>query len=463
MRKTAVKMGAIWLVVLMVASVFLVVIPSNASADFEGGSGTLADPYQIADVNQLQEMNTDLSAHYILVDDIDASDTENWNEGAGFMPIGTEFDMFTGTLNGNMYEITDLYINRPTTRCVGTIGMIDELSVIKNVGIVNADITGLTYVGGLLGVNFEGTISNCYASGDIKSTNMYCGGLLGFNHEGLVSNSYATSTVTGNQYVGGFIGGSRLHLISNCYASGSVIGYDGVGGFVGLNMNYGIISGSYSTGSVSGTISVGGFAGVNNYYAIISNSYTTGSVSGTLNVGGFAGKLFDHATISNSYSTGSVSGKYRFGGFIGYQYYWPTITISFWDIDTSGQTRNGGGTGKTTEQMMQQATFVEWDFINVWEMKEDITYPFLQWESQVHQTQDLTSDIEELELPDGLESSLVSKLDGAISALEKDQDTAAINKLDAFINQVDAQRGKKITEDQADELVATAKWIIGNI
>lgn len=49
------------------------------------GSGTEADPYQITTVEQLQEMNDELDAHYILMNDIDASDTENWNGGAGLM------------------------------------------------------------------------------------------------------------------------------------------------------------------------------------------------------------------------------------------------------------------------------------------------------------------------------------------------------------------------------------------
>jgi len=184
-------------------------------------------------------------------------------------------------------------------------------------------------------------------------------------------------------------------------------------------------------------------------------------VIGSNYVGGLVG--YNIGSISYSYATGSVSGTNYVGGLVGYAHSAGSISYSYWDYETSGQTWSGGGIGMSTVEMKQEATFVGWDFVNIWGIKEDITYPYLQWESLIQQTQNLISDVEDLELPDGLEKSFISKLDGAISALEKGQDNAAINKLNAFINQVKAQRGKKITEEQADELMATAQWIIENI
>ncbi len=60
---------------------------NQANAQFAGGSGTAADPYQIADVAQLQAIHTSNSAHYILINNIDASATAGWNGGQGFNPI----------------------------------------------------------------------------------------------------------------------------------------------------------------------------------------------------------------------------------------------------------------------------------------------------------------------------------------------------------------------------------------
>lgn len=78
-------------------------------------------------------------------------------------------------------------------------------------------------------------------------------------------------------------------------------------------------------------------------------------------------------------------------------------------------------------------------------------------------TQDLISDVEDLNLPGGTENSLVSKLENAIKSLDKGQENAAINQLNAFINQVEAQKGKKITDEEADQLIAIAQWIIDNV
>jgi photosystem II stability/assembly factor-like uncharacterized protein len=77
--------------------------------------------------------------------------------------------------------------------------------------------------------------------------------------------------------------------------------------------------------------------------------------------------------------------------------------------------------------------------------------------------EDLISDLEDLNLPKGYENSLVSKLENALKSLEKGNDEAAINQLNAFINAVEAQRSKKLTVEEADALITMALWIIDNI
>src|SRR5262249_16069386 len=66
-----------------------------------GGGGTSAPPYTVADVYGLQGINSSssyLSDYWSLANDIDAAGTANWNNGAGFVPIGT--DGQGGRLNG---------------------------------------------------------------------------------------------------------------------------------------------------------------------------------------------------------------------------------------------------------------------------------------------------------------------------------------------------------------------------
>jgi hypothetical protein len=75
----------------------------------------------------------------------------------------------------------------------------------------------------------------------------------------------------------------------------------------------------------------------------------------------------------------------------------------------------------------------------------------------------LIINIENFELPKGTENSLTSKLDNVLAALAKGNDKAAINMLDAFINAVEAQSGKKLSYEQADALITAAQCIIENI
>jgi hypothetical protein len=77
--------------------------------------------------------------------------------------------------------------------------------------------------------------------------------------------------------------------------------------------------------------------------------------------------------------------------------------------------------------------------------------------------QRLIETIETWNLPKGTENSLTSKLQNAIQSLGNGQQNAAVNKLNAFINEVKAQRNKKSTNAQADTLITEAQRIINTI
>ncbi|MGC8738712.1 MAG: PASTA domain-containing protein, partial [Candidatus Hydrogenedens sp.] len=86
----------------------------------------------------------------------------------------------------------------------------------------------------------------------------------------------------------------------------------------------------------------------------------------------------DYGTVSKSYSAGSVSGDNYVGGLVGYNY--DSVSQSYWDVETSGRNSSAGGTGKTTAEMKQQATYVSWDFTTVWGIVENSSYPYLLWQ-----------------------------------------------------------------------------------
>ncbi len=327
-----------------IAMVLAILMLGGVVEAFSGaGSGTEQDPYIITNVYQLQEMYYDLYAWYELSNDIDASATINWNEGAGFLPIGNDPNKFKGYFDGKEHTITSLHINRPDTNGVGLFGWTDSGCEIKNVGLINADVVGGNeWIGGLVGYNRGGTITNCYSTGSVSS-NWVCGGLVGHSYsDGTVTNCYSTGSVSGNYCVGGLVGYNWGTTITNCYSTGSINGDEHVGGLVGWQN--GTVTNCYSTGNVSGNYWVGGLVGGND------------------------------GTVTNSYSTGDVSGSGNdVGGLVGYSEV--TCDDCFWDIETSGQTTSAGGTGKTTAEMKQETTFIGWSFAYIWDIMEGLTYP----------------------------------------------------------------------------------------
>jgi hypothetical protein len=89
-----------------------------------------------------------------------------------------------------------------------------------------------------------------------------------------------------------------------------------------------------------------------------------------------------------------------------------------------------------------------------------------QYLTPAEATQDLIDTVKELNLQQGIENNLDVKLDAVLQALDdlnQHNDVAAVNALQAFINAVEAQRGKALTEAQADQLIDMAQAIISSL
>jgi hypothetical protein len=72
---------------------------------------------------------------------------------------------------------------------------------------------------------------------------------------------------------------------------------------------------------------------------------------------------------------------------------------------------------------------------------------------------DLIAKVRSFGLPKGIETSLVVKLQDAIAALNTGDPATACRALGDFINEVNAQSGKKLTVQQADQLISAAQQI----
>jgi hypothetical protein len=102
-------------------------------------------------------------------------------------------------------------------------------------------------------------------------------------------------------------------------------------------------------------------------------------------------------------------------------------------------------------------------YSNEWYYDDTWVYDLVYYSSPKESTQKLIENIKTLSLPKGTENSLTSKLQNAIQSLDNGQQNAAVNKLNAFINEVQAQRNKKLTNEQASTLITEAQRIINAI
>jgi hypothetical protein len=376
----------------------------------------------------LDAVRDNLAGHHTLMNDLDSTTPGyeglaggDGNDGMGWLPIGTEDDAFTGSLDGQGYEIRDLFMVGSGLSHVGVFGFVGEGGRIEDIGVVDAEVIGDEVAGGLVAVCYGTVTDSCFA-GAIYGHDC-AGGLVGENY-GAVTDSYSTCSVTGEAVAGGLVGWNQ-GMVRDSYGTGNVIGgFVFVGGLVGLNE--GTVTGSYSGGDVSGSASdatgIGGLVGGNGHSGpgTVTNSYSTGRVTGEDNVGGLVGVNWpkgnvsdcyatgnvdgerevgglvggNAGTVSDSYSTGSVTGNQNIGGLVGASY--GTVSNCSWDTETSGQASSDGGTGKTTAEMRNVDTFSDarWHIIAVadsdarnagytWNIVDGQTYPFLSWEVQI--------------------------------------------------------------------------------
>ncbi len=193
---------------------------------------------------------------------IDETSTQNLREllidrnGVGFVPIsedtGSTYLMFAGNLDGQGFEIQNLYENTEST---GGLFCSIYRSTIENLGLTNLNITcnsgaGITYISA--GSNFY----NVYVSGNIIGGNSSIASQVRGKIE--IVNCYNLAKVQGNS-AGGIIYFDDIEgttTIVNCYNLGEILGnqvYGNVSGIIGWAYSTGTrnIINTCSLGSVS--------------------------------------------------------------------------------------------------------------------------------------------------------------------------------------------------------------------
>ncbi|MFY0516238.1 hypothetical protein ACOMCU_00210 [Lysinibacillus sp. UGB7] len=272
----------------------------NKAFAFEGGKGTVEDPYLISTRTQLEAINNDLAAHYKL--------TSNINLGnVSWTPIGgTTGDGFKGSLDGAGFEISNLKGDLTTV----DMGLFRRISngTVKNLTLTDFNIVVTsknagTIAGSATGSKFENiTVNNFkFASTSTSST----GGLVGSsrsNSYNAVKASIDFSEVTKASGLGGIVGSTAGDLIQNVYAEGIIKGELTAGGGIAGETSSAGTTKIYDAVSnvdieVAKATYIGGIVGRGTmaevyraiaYGKVVSNDAST---SGTSYIGGVVGSL----------------------------------------------------------------------------------------------------------------------------------------------------------------------------
>ena len=214
----------------------------------------------------------DLSINCTLTKDIDLT-------GIDWTPIGNYDNSYTGIFDGGGHTITGLTVTT-NDEYAGLFGYLSNFGnaagTVKNVVMEGIQITcnhRSCYAGGVVGYSW-GTIENCSVSGSVSAT-VSVGGVVGVQRDGSITGCSSSATVKGTLYVGGVAGWTNFGAtLTACYATGNVIieiaptqNISG-GGLVGFNDGISLLS-CYATGNVTSTgsstgyVHIGGFLGDN--------------------------------------------------------------------------------------------------------------------------------------------------------------------------------------------------------
>lgn len=302
-----------------------------AASAFDGGSGTKADPYQIATAEQLALLAADVNSgagskthtkeYFKLTANIDLSahvwtplGYETYASGGG------DAKAFQGYFDGNGKKITGLYVDERTGNSWGKNRSAGLFGVIASIGSEEPIIQNLTVENGTV---FAG-------DGDANSDEWYGAGLLigrintmyGTDYS-VIKNCTVSGTVSSTKNAAGLVGDSSYIHFENCTADVKVNGYSTAGGFVGNTF-----ASEFTDCVAKGDVTsygwcTGGFAGVLYWDTTVKHCAAFGNVeAGDWRIGGFAGFAQTNVTIANSIAAGDVKSNLsnwdpKAGGFLG--------------------------------------------------------------------------------------------------------------------------------------------------
>ena len=226
--------------------------------------------------------NGNLGINITLTENINLTDID-WT------PIGTDYyNQYTGAFDGGNHTITGLTVTG-SNEFAGLFGFIGSGGKVKDVTLKEVKIESdndMSDVGGVVGWSY-GTIENCSVSGSVigRGTISIVGGVVGYQWDGSITGCSSSATVNAGNTAGGVAGHTTMGAaMTASYATGDVtVENDGTsnawaGGIVGMNGGSSTLTACYAAGNVSGkgsgTIHVGGAVGEN--YGTLTACYWSG-------------------------------------------------------------------------------------------------------------------------------------------------------------------------------------------
>lgn len=296
---------------------------------------TTADEFK-AFRDEVNTGNTFEGKYIYLSNDITLDINEEWEPIGKYTSSNPDDEInkpFKGVFCGNYYTISGIFINS-SKKTNGLFGFVKG-GTVKNVGIINSNISGTSVIGGIVGYAYDNAkIINCYSNATITSSDRYVGGIVGYARNNVsIEKCYNSSSITGQFNSGGIVGEISNSKILNCYNIGSI----------------------YS--NATNSTFTGGICGVDKDNSIIMNSYSIGTIT----------------TINNPYSVGAILGK-KLDNDIKENNYFLENTVN-----GSNGTTLEGSTPKTSDELRKLATILGSAF------KEDRNninqgYPILSWQ-----------------------------------------------------------------------------------
>ncbi|MGD9638451.1 MAG: ZmpA/ZmpB/ZmpC family metallo-endopeptidase-related protein, partial [Alphaproteobacteria bacterium] len=161
-------------------------------------------------------MSSNLAGNYYLANDIDCSASASWNNGAGYISIGDEFNPFTGILDGRNHRIINLTINNMIHWQTGLFNVADG-ATIKNIAFINITVKGLNGAASIASSILNTNISNCYISGNISAA-LNAAAFANTANNSVITNCYSSASISGDSFsVGGLVGSATNSTAVHSY------------------------------------------------------------------------------------------------------------------------------------------------------------------------------------------------------------------------------------------------------